>query len=97
MEKALAGDAWLAGPDYSLADINLMPYVARLEYLGLLDLWTSERPRVMEWWARARARPAFRQAIDEPLTAGEKQMMAESGARIRTRVGELRAGYLAGL
>ena len=31
--------------DPSLADINLMPFAARLDYLGLLDLWTEGRPQ----------------------------------------------------
>ena len=35
----------------TLVDINLMPFGARLDYLGLL--WTDNRPRVRDWWARA--------------------------------------------
>ena len=39
MEKDLSsGSPWLLGGDMSLADINMMPFVARLEYLGLLDV-----------------------------------------------------------
>ena len=47
----------------SLADINLMPFAARLDYLGLLDLWIEERPRVQAWWAMARAWPSFRTGL----------------------------------
>ena len=37
MEKDLAARGpWLLGESYTLADINLMPFVARLEYLDLL-------------------------------------------------------------
>jgi glutathione S-transferase len=42
------------GANPSLADINLMPFAARLDYLGLLDLWIKDRPRVKGWWALAR-------------------------------------------
>ena len=35
---------WILGSDPTLADINPMPYAARLHYLGLLDLWTKDRP-----------------------------------------------------
>src|SRR6266581_606384 len=36
---------WILGRSPSLADINLMPFAARLEYLGLLNLWIKDRPR----------------------------------------------------
>ena len=40
MEVALAGgNDWLLGDDYTLADISLSPYVARLFYLTLLPIW----------------------------------------------------------
>ena len=44
LEATLAenGGPWILGADPSLADINLMPFAARLDYLGLLDLWTGE-------------------------------------------------------
>jgi glutathione S-transferase len=96
MEKALSvPDArWLLGSDYTLADINLMPYVARLDYLGLLDLWIAERPKVRAWWQRAQARPSFRKAVHEPLTAGEKDRMQVCGAGIRERMRALREQLL---
>jgi glutathione S-transferase len=63
METELAKQGeWLVG-DFSLADINLMPFVARLDYLGLLDIWTGERPHVRSWWQHARSRPSFGPAI----------------------------------
>lgn len=40
-EKLADGRKWIFGDRYTLADINLMPYVARLAYLGLLDVWTE--------------------------------------------------------
>ncbi len=45
LEQTLApGGHWILGSGYSLADISLMPYVGRLDYLGLLAPWTAERP-----------------------------------------------------
>ena len=96
MEKALAsGGEWLLGDDYTLADINMMPYVARLGYLDLLDVWTDDRPGVMAWWQRASSRASFRQAVYEPLSAEEKNKMSTSGAKIKERMRELRRQYLA--
>lgn len=95
-EKGLAaGGPWLAGSDFSLADINLMPYVARLENLNVLDVWLGERPKTRDWWARAKARPSFRAALSGLLSHAEVDEMSRSGAMIKSRVGEIRADYLA--
>lgn len=96
MEADLAdGRPWLLGAEMTLADIALMPFVARLAYLTLLDLWTASRPRVRAWWQRAQARPSFRGAIADALSAQEIAEMQSAGARIRARVGERREDYLA--
>ena len=93
MDDALAdGGEWLVGGTFSLAEINLMPYLARLEYLALLGVWIEGRPRVRAWWERAKARASFRAAIADPLTPKERNEMETCGSRIRDRVRELRAG-----
>ncbi len=55
MDASLAegGGPWLLGADYGLADINMIPFVARMHYLDLIDIWIGERPRVRQWWQRA--------------------------------------------
>jgi glutathione S-transferase len=92
-----AGGPWLLGTQFSLADVNMMPFAARLDYLDLLDVWTAERPNVQAWWKRAQARPSFFTAIPDVLTQDEVAEMRNSGTRIKSRVGERRAGYLSGL
>jgi glutathione S-transferase len=62
MEKALANGPWLAGRDFSLADIAIIPYVTRLDRLGLDGMWAT-RPRVGNWFRRVQARPSFDEAI----------------------------------
>jgi glutathione S-transferase len=62
MEKALATSAWLGGPEFSLADIAITPYVTRLDRLGLEGMWAA-RPRVADWFGRIQARPSFAAAI----------------------------------
>ena len=46
----------------TLADINLMPYAARLDYLGLIGAWLDIARACATWWARRRtgriSRPA---------------------------------------
>jgi glutathione S-transferase len=63
MEKTLAGQPWLAGETFSLADISVTPYVNRLEMLGMAQFWTQTRPRVTDWFTRIKARPAFKPAF----------------------------------
>jgi glutathione S-transferase len=60
MEEALADHRWLAGDEFSLADISLAPYVNRLDMLGMAEMWTASRPRLTGWFERLKARPTFR-------------------------------------
>ena len=91
------GRQWIAGGEFSLAEINLAPYAARLEYLTLLDVWISGRPAIAAWWDRVKARPSYVAAIVEPLPEAQAAEMAETGARIRARIAERHGEYLAGL
>jgi ganglioside-induced differentiation-associated protein 1 len=63
MEKALAHRPWLAGDTFSLADIAMTPYVNRLDMLGMAQMWDRTRPQVTAWFARIKARPAFKPAF----------------------------------
>lgn len=61
MEAQLQQTSWLAGDSYTLADIDMAPFVHRIAALDALLV--EARPRVAEWYARLRSREAFRQAI----------------------------------
>ncbi len=78
MEKALADATWLAGEDYTLADIGITPYVNRLGMLRLERMWES-RPKVGDWYARVRARPNFAAAIEAYDEDGYLSLLAEQG------------------
>ena len=62
IDAALADGPWLAGDTYSLADIDVAPFVQRLVRVELFHLVES-RPRVAGWYARITARPAYRKAM----------------------------------
>lgn len=62
MEKTLASSRWLAGDTFSLAECAVVPYVLRLDVLGLARMWEN-RPRVADWYARIQARPSWAEAI----------------------------------
>lgn len=92
-ELAQGGD-WLAGGAFSLAEVNLAPYVARLDYLGLLDIWSAERPLLRAWWDRVQSLPPVIRAISEVVSRAEIDEMAEFGGKLRDRMAEIRDEYL---
>ena len=103
LEQALeAGSEWILAGGYSLADINLAPYVARLDYLGLLEIWTAGRPATLAWWQRARAlqlqgrhqRPAQRRRSGKnaPLRRPRARARGRDPRRVRADVESGEAG-----
>lgn len=80
MEFSLQQNVWLAGPDYSLADIGLAPYITHIDWLGMSELW-SDRPRVAEWYDRLSKRPAYRAAITEVVSDAAIRHMRKFGGR----------------
>jgi glutathione S-transferase len=88
LEDALGdgGGPWILGSDPTLADINLMPYAARLDYLELLDLWIKDRPRVSAWWAKAREWPSFKSGLHDLISDAEFSEMRAHGPKIADEV-----------
>ena len=62
MQAALETSAWLAGDTYTLADVDMAPFVHRLAAIGQ-GAMIETRPRVADWYARISARPAFKTAF----------------------------------
>lgn len=60
MDDKLRTSSWLAGPDFSLADIALTPYVTRLDMLSMSEMWTKKRPHLAEWFERIKSRPSYK-------------------------------------
>lgn len=61
MESALASSEWLAGDMYTLADIDMVPFVHRISAFEEYEAF-ARWPRVAAWYARMKARPAFARA-----------------------------------
>jgi len=62
MDAALRKSAWLAGDGVTLADGAVLPYVLRLEHLGLDDM-LIRHAAVSDWLARMKERGSFDDAI----------------------------------
>jgi GST-like protein len=80
MDRRLAAGAFLAGPDYTVADIATYPWVARFEF-HRVDL--AEFPGVKRWFDIIGARPAVRRGmrVPEPLAASVPGTSAPGCAR----------------
>ena len=88
MEHTLAeGGPWICGKSATLADINMMPFVARLSYLGLLDAWTSDRLHINAWWELVQQWPSFRRGLHDLISEAEFAEMRTHGPKLRGDIG----------
>ena len=79
MNTHLEAARWLANNVFTLAEINHVPYLLRLEDLQLSILWRN-RPALSDWYARIKARPAWLTGITAWDDAQWKRRMREAGA-----------------
>ncbi|MFM2044638.1 MAG: hypothetical protein RLY86_3214 [Pseudomonadota bacterium] len=56
---------WLAGDDFSLADIAAAAQLSAIDYLG--DVPWDSHPEARTWYARMKSRPAFRPLLADHL------------------------------
>jgi glutathione S-transferase len=67
VEAQLARTPWLAGEDYTLADINFYCHCGMMVERMFPEMMIAERaPRLVAWRERMTARPAVREALDMP-------------------------------
>ena len=88
------GRTWLMGDQFTLAEINLAPYLARLEHMDLLTVWTADRPRTVSWFERLKARASFVSEVVERTPADEVIEMRDGGRKLKARIAEFRDHYL---
>ena len=93
MESALGAGDWLAGAEYSLADIAYAPYVARLKHLGFESMF-DERPRAADWAQRLQMRPAFATGVAGWFNPAYLAIFERERPAVRARVAQLRAAVL---
>ncbi len=54
---------WLAGDDFSLADITAASHLSCIDYLG--DVPWDAHPRAKDWYVRVKSRPSFRPLLGD--------------------------------
>jgi glutathione S-transferase len=88
MEATLGERPWLAGKEFSLADIGVIPYINRLDMLQLSGMWTEGRPQVTDWFGRVKDRASFMPAMFEfvppPLAAWMREKGAEAWPKVKS-------------
>lgn len=87
IEASLHGSDWLAGDSFSLADIGIIPYIARLDHLQLDFMW-DERPKLAAWYARIASRPAYAVSHSDWFDGAKPfvEMMRDKGREARPSV-----------
>lgn len=63
VERQLHETAYLAGEEFSMADVMLIPVLARLMLLDLEKEYISSRPRIAEYWVLMQQRPCYKRVI----------------------------------
>jgi glutathione S-transferase len=91
MEATLTEAPWLAGEEYSLADISYAPYITRLENLQLQFMW-DRRPHIPTWFDRLRERSSYVEAFDRWRNPSYEKLMMETGTETRARIKTIIAG-----
>jgi glutathione S-transferase len=56
---------WLAGDEFSLADIAAAAHFSCVDYLG--DVPWDAHPRAKDWYARIKSRPSFRGILGDHI------------------------------
>ena len=70
MDKRLGEAAYLAGDEYSIADVATWPWVSRFEWHALDD-GLNGFPNVKRWYSEIAARPGVQKGYDVPARGQE--------------------------
>ena len=56
---------WLAGDEFSLADISAAAHISCLDYVGSVE-W-EKYPEMKDWYVRIKSRPSFRDILRDRI------------------------------
>ncbi|XP_027942456.1 glutathione S-transferase TCHQD-like [Vigna unguiculata] len=62
-EKQLSETPYLAGQEFTMADVMLIPVLSRLVLLDLEKEYITGRPNIAEYWVLVQQRPSYRKVI----------------------------------
>ena len=64
MNEQLSKTPWLAGENYSIADISLVVYLTRMTSFQMAPLW-KDFTYLQNWFEKIKARDAYKRAVDD--------------------------------
>ena len=85
MARQLDSTVWLAGDEYSLADVAILPYIIRLEDLSLAWMWEGARASVGRWLERSKQRANY-SAIADYHDPKYLELMGPAGRAAASRI-----------
>lgn len=72
VERKLNETAYLAGEEFTKADLMLIPVLARLVLLDMKDEYISNRPNISEYWTLVQQRPSYKKVIGKYFNGWRK-------------------------
>lgn len=63
VETQLNETAYLAGEEFTMADVMLIPVLGRLVLLNLEEEYIGRRPSIAEYWTLVQQRPSYKKVI----------------------------------
>lgn len=63
VETQLNETSYLAGEEFTMADVMLIPIIARLVLLKLENEYINSRPNIAEYWKMVQQRPSYKRVI----------------------------------
>ncbi len=79
VEAQLTVTPYLAGSSFSTADTAVMPFLTRIDHLGMGAL-IAARPRARAWLDRVQARPSFRRVVIDVIPPAVVETFRVNGA-----------------
>jgi len=89
-DRTLADTPFLVGDSLSLADAAFLPYVLRVDHLGLSGLF-SGRPGLSAWYERMQARASYTKAVSDYLPEAAVAAFRRAGEAVADRVASITA------
>ncbi|KAL9331028.1 hypothetical protein ACSQ67_000638 [Phaseolus vulgaris] len=72
VERQLCETPFLAGQDFTMADVMLIPVLARIKLLDLENEYITGRPNIAEYWLLVQQRPSYKRVIGKYFSGWRK-------------------------
>lgn len=86
VETKLNEAAYLAGAEFTMADVMFIPVLARISVLNLEDEYINSRPNIAKYWVVVRQRPSYQKVIGRYFDGWRKyKTLTKTWCFLRTR------------